>query len=104
MANPNLFKESLMRWPFASLLIGLLFLLVPAAPAHACKWDRDTRNSEREFKSQYEDSPGVNSLLPDGAPESSPRTAIPIAVTGIGALLLLGALALTFNRLGRDRV
>jgi hypothetical protein len=93
-----------MRRLFASVLLGLLSLLVPVAPSHACKWDRDTRNSEREFKSQYEDSPGVKSLSPGGETEPSQGPTLPVVVTGTGAVLLLGALALTFNRLGRERV
>jgi hypothetical protein len=92
-----------MRCFLTSVLLSWLSLVVPVAPAHACKWDRDTRNSEREFKSQYDDSPGVKSLS-GGDGESSQGTAIPLAATGAGAALLLGALVLTFNRLGRERV
>ncbi len=92
-----------MRRLLASLVLGVLSLAVVAAPARACINDRDTRHSEREFKSQYQESPGVGSLSPGGAPVSSPEILIPLAAGSVGGLLLLGALGITVWRSGPRR-
>jgi hypothetical protein len=95
-----LLKEFLMRRLLASLAFSVLSLAVIAAPARACINDRDTRASEREFKSQYRESPGTDSLSPGGAPVSSPEVWVPLAAAVAGVTLLISALGITLWRTG----
>ncbi len=88
-----------MRRLLATLALALLTLALSAAPAQACLWDRDTYNSEREFKSQYQESPGVESL----SPGMSSDMILPLAATGSGGLLLIGAFVLALRRPREDR-
>ena len=92
-----------MRRLLTAVSLGLLSLAVLASPARACINDRDTKTSEREFKSQYEESPGTESLTPGGSPSSSSNDLIALVAGGAGGLLLIGALGLTVCRSGSGR-
>ena len=82
----------------AFLSIALALALV--GPLFACINDTELINHEREFKSQYQESPGTDSLSP-GAPASN--LLIPFAATGAGGVLLLGAACLVLRRPGASR-
>jgi hypothetical protein len=92
-----------MRRLFTVVSLGLLSLALLVSPARACINDRDTKTSEREFKSQYEESPGTESLTPGSPPSSSSDYLISLGVGGAGGLLLIGALGLTAFRSGSRR-
>jgi hypothetical protein len=92
-----------MRRLLTAVSLGLLSLAVLVSPARACINDRDTKTSEREFKSQYEESPGSETLTPGSAPSSSSDHLISLGAGGVGGLLLIGALGLTIFRPGSRR-
>jgi hypothetical protein len=92
-----------MRRLLTAVSLGLLSLAVLASPARACINDRDTKTSEREFKSQYEESPGSQSLTPGSPSSSSSNDLISLVGGGVGGLLLIGALGLTAFRPGSRR-
>jgi hypothetical protein len=84
-----------MRTLLTATLLGALCLGAGAAPALACINDRDTRTSEREFKSQYREAPETRPTAP-AFPYSD--QALPLAASGAGAALLVGAFTLTARR------
>jgi hypothetical protein len=72
-------------------LSALMLLAAAALPAPACINDREVNRAEREFKSQYRQT--VPTTQPAPAPSGTQEKALPLAVLGGGAVLLLGAVS-----------
>lgn len=64
------------------LLLALAAAFVGAVPASACIWDSELPGHEREFRSSYEKT------APTAEPDSV-RQALPWAIGGVGAALLV---------------
>jgi hypothetical protein len=78
---------------FATMLLTAAVVLIGAAPARACLWDRDTVRHERQFKALYPDTPPP-AYPGDGAVEAG-STLLSYGGSGAGILLLAARLPLS---------
>jgi hypothetical protein len=73
-----------------------IFLTLASGGAVACINDRELSNSEREFKSHYntnyQEAPAVEST------ESLKDHLIAYGATGLGSMLLIGSIVVTFKK------
>jgi hypothetical protein len=80
---------------FGGFLSGVLLALA-AGGAAACINDRELANSEREFKSHYntnyQEGPAIEST------ESLKDNLMAFGATGLGSLLLIGSVVVTFKK------
>jgi hypothetical protein len=74
--------------------LSALVLLSAVLPARACINDREVERAEREFKSQYLQTPPAEPPTSEPAPQSQ---GLPIAFLGGGTVLLLGATMTVLN-------
>jgi hypothetical protein len=84
-------------------LVGMpafLLLAAFALPTRACINDREVDRAEREFKSQYLQTPAPNQPAPD--PYGTWERTLPTAFLGSG-VLLLGATAVVLSPRKRPR-
>ena len=71
-------------------IFAVLALAAFAAPALACDNSSELPKYEREFRSQYQDTPA--------SPPSSSDTHTVTAMTAAGGALAVGAMVVTFRR------
>jgi hypothetical protein len=89
-----------MRWAPGIGLAVLLLMIGSATPVRACINDRNVEISEREFKSSYQQGDEAGSSV--SPQEYSPPEELDlfpiIAGSGLGSLLLVGAIGLCMIR------
>jgi hypothetical protein len=91
-----------MRWQILAILTAVMLLAIHVSPAVACINDRESLQSEKEFKSSYIEK----EILPlpkeqyEPAPSSSDQL-ITYGSSGIGLALLAGACVLGMVRTRR---
>lgn len=74
-----------------SLLSGLMIVLSSQC-AHACINDREVNNAEREFKSQYQESPASDPSVPVSSPPSASDSLKEYGPLALGGALFVGAM------------
>ena len=85
---------------FSWLLVTLLALLVVASPATACLNDRESLQSEKEFKSGYIEI--QTPAQPAPSPASPTDQLLVFGGSGIGVSLLIGACVVCLVRTRKD--
>ena len=79
------------RFLLCSLVSGLVMVL-SGLSACACINDREVNNSEREFKSQYQEKPASESPVSEPSPPAASDQLKEYGPLALGGVLLVGAM------------